>query len=63
MLFTAVEIAFLFAPEHEHPVLAGWLPSAPVAFDRKLINPLILDPTWPDDRLFAAFTQYLRTAR
>ena len=57
------EILLLFAPEHENAVLAGWLPLAPVAFDRKLINLLTPDLECSDDGLSAALAQYLRAAR
>lgn len=61
MWFGAVEIAFLFAPEEEHATLTGWLPTTPVANDKKVITPPIFDPRWSDDRLYTAFAQHLQT--
>jgi hypothetical protein len=63
MWFAAHEIAFIFAPEREHATLYAWLPTAPVASDRQLVTPPILDPCWPDDRLFTAFAQHFHAAR
>jgi hypothetical protein len=63
MWFAAREIAFIFAPETEHATLAGWLPTAPVANDRQVVTPPILDPRWPDDQLFTAFAQHFQAGQ
>jgi hypothetical protein len=60
MWFAAGEIAFIFAPEYEHPTLVDWLPTVTLASDRKRATPPILDPRWPDDQLFGAFARDAR---